>query len=66
MSRRVAFRQSDLERTVRALKAVGETVEGVDIHLDGSFTVLTAKEAANHEPEDALAAWERENGHRAA
>jgi hypothetical protein len=65
LSRRASFTQADVQRAVRALKAVGETVTGVDIRPDGSFTVLTGEKAA----EQALSpyeAWERENGGRAA
>ncbi len=66
MSRRAAFKQADVERAVRALKAVGETVGAVDIRPDGSFRVLTGKEAANDEALSPLEAWEREHGHRAS
>lgn len=62
---RVAFKQCDIERTARALKAVGETIKGVEIRPDGSFRVLTGSEVE----EDVLSpleAWEREHGHGAA
>lgn len=65
MTKRAPFRQSDVERTVRALKAVGETVVGVENTADGGFRVLTA----NGQPEKPLSpleAWEREHGDRAA
>lgn len=60
-----AFRQSDVERAIRAIKAVGETVSGVEIKPDGTFRVLTG---GNSEPEalTPLQAWEREHGDRAA
>lgn len=65
MTRRASFTQADVERAARALKAVGETVGGVEIRPDGSFRVLTGKDA----PEQVLSpleAWERDHGHRAA
>jgi hypothetical protein len=65
VTRSVAFRQSDLERAARALKAVGETVTGVDIRPDGSFTVLTTA-AAPPKALTPLEAWDLEHGDRAA
>ena len=65
MTARATFRQSDVERIARALKAVGETVVGVEQTGEGGFRVLTA----NGQPEKPLSpleAWEREHGDRAA
>lgn len=65
MTARASFRQAEVERTIRALKAVGETVVGVEGTPDGGFRVLTA----NGQPEKPLSpleAWEREHGERAA
>jgi len=65
MTRRATFTQADVERTVRALKAVGETVVGVENTPNGGFRVLTAAS----QPTKALSpleAWEREHGDRAA
>lgn len=62
---KVAFKQCDVERAARALKAVGETVKGVEIRPDGSFRVLTGADVAD-EPLSPLEAWRRGNGHRAS
>lgn len=62
---RVAFKQCDVERAIRAAKAVGETIKGVKIHTDGSFSVLTGAEP-EPEPLSPLEAWRREHGHRAS
>lgn len=65
MTRPATFRQADLERVIRALKAVGETVGSVEIHPDGSFTVLTGAQV-EQKALSPLEAWERGHGHRAA
>lgn len=65
MTRPSGFRQSDIERVAKALKAVGETVGAVDVHPDGSFRVLTGAELAQ-QALSPLEAWERKHGHRAA
>lgn len=65
MSALASFKQSDVERACRALKAVGEQVGGVDILPDGTVRVLTRAEVEQQAP-DEFAAWEREDGHRAA
>lgn len=62
---RVTFKQCDVERTVRALKAVGECIKGVEIKPDGSFRVLTGAEV-EEEPLTPLQAWVRDHGHGAA
>ena len=65
MSRRAAYTQAEIERAARALKAVGETVTGVEHLPNGGFKVLTAANTPQ-KPLSALEAWELENGHRAA
>lgn len=65
MSKRAAYTQADIVRVASALKAVGETVIGVEHLPGGGFKVLTGTEA----PPKALSpleAWEREHGDRAA
>lgn len=65
MTRPARFTQADIQRAVRALQAVGETVTGVDIRPDGSFRVLTAPA----QPKQSLSpfeAWEKQDGERAA
>ena len=60
MERRVTFRQSELERVIRALKAAGEEIGGVEVKPDGAFKVLTVRvSGAKLEPEDAFEQWER-------
>jgi len=61
---KVAFKQCDVERTVRALKAVGESVRGVEIRPDGSFRVLTGTDV-EEKPLSPLEAWRRDHGHHA-
>lgn len=65
MTKAAPYTQADIERAVRALKAVGETVTGVEHLPGGRFRVLTA----SGQPQKALSpleAWELENGGRAA
>lgn len=64
MTRPATFRQSDIKRAIAALKAVGETIAGVDIRPDGSFKVLTETKTA--QPLSPFEAWERQDGERAA
>lgn len=65
MTQRAAFRQADVERIARALKAVGETVVGVEQTPEGGFRVLTSN-GRPEKPLSALETWEREHGDRAA
>jgi hypothetical protein len=65
MTRRAPYTQAEIERVCRALRAVGETVTGVEHLPGGRFRVLTAQ----GQPQKALSvleAWELENGGRAA
>ena len=65
MTRRAPYTQADIERAARALKAVGETVVGVEHLPGGRFRVLTAGDT-EEKALSPLEAWERENGGRAA
>lgn len=65
MNRRAAFRQADVERAIRAAKAVGYQHPTVDILPDGRLRLLTAP-TAEEKPLSPLEAWEQENGGRAA
>lgn len=65
MTKPATFTQAAIKRAALALKAVGETVTGVDIRPDGSFTVLTAS-GSPPKPLTPLEAWELEHGDRAA
>lgn len=65
MTKPATYLQADVERAIRALKAAGETVIGVEGTPEGGFRVLTAQA----HPQQALSpyeAWEREHGERAA
>ena len=64
MSSRATFRQADLERALKAAKAVGYAHPTVDIMPDGRLRLLTAE--AEAKPLSPLEAWEREHGERAA
>lgn len=65
MTRAAPFTQADIQRAAKALKAVGETVTGVEIRKDGSFVVLTAA-APPRKALTPLEAWDLEHGDRAA
>jgi hypothetical protein len=65
MSQPLPFRQSEVTCVIKALKAGGEIILGVERPPEGGFRVLTM--AAQHEkPLSPLEAWEREHGDRAA
>lgn len=59
------FKQSDLQRALRAVKAEGYTDVVVDFPPGGGFRLLTGKEAAETTLSP-LEQWEREHGDRAA
>lgn len=64
MSAKASFRQADVERALRAAKAVGYKHPTVDILPDGRLRLLTSEEA----PTKALSpyeAWKAGNGDRA-
>lgn len=42
---RLTFKQCDVERAVRAAKAVGLVVEAVEISVDGAIRLLTSRPA---------------------
>ena len=60
-----SFKHSDVQRAVKAVKAGGETVSGVEFDPDGTFRVLTGGKRAV-ERLTALQIWERDHGDRAA
>lgn len=64
MTQRATFRQADLERALKAAKAVGYANPTVDILPDGRLRLLTSPQETK--PLSALEAWEREHGDRAA
>lgn len=61
---RASVPQSAIERAMRALKAVGESIASVDARPDGSITILTAK--GDETSVSPLEAWRRQRGGRAA
>jgi len=65
MTRPAPFTQAAIRRAVQALKAVGETVSGVEILPDGTVRVLTGANEPQ-QPLTDLERWERDNGYRAA
>lgn len=65
MTKAARFRQSDLERALRALRAAGETISGVEINPDGSFRVLTGN-LTPKQPRDEYEEWKLRRSHRAA
>ena len=66
MTKRVAFTQADVERIVRALKAVGETVVGVEKTPEGGFLVLTGSPADSKPRLSELERWRQRRGRSAA
>jgi len=65
MTKPTRFTQADVERAIRAAKAVGIEHPAVEIYPDGRIRLLTAP----HGPKKALSPfeeWEQENGGRAA
>lgn len=62
MTARRSFTQAEVERVMRAMKAVGETVGSVDIRPDGSFRVLTGREVEQQATQDPFEVWERARG----
>lgn len=60
MTKALTFTQAAIKRAMSAVKAVGETVTGVEIRPDGSFSVLTVKppESAPYTPKDGPNEWD--------
>lgn len=66
MTKPATFRQADVERIVRALKAVGETVVGVERTADGGFLVLTGSPGDSKPRLSELERWRQKRGRSAA
>jgi hypothetical protein len=67
MSRKVAFRQADVERAFKAAKAVGYSHPTVEIAPDGTLRVLTVETAPQQvAPPSALDGWRAKRGRNAA
>ena len=68
MSRRAVFRQSDIERALKAAQAVGLTVAGYELDADGRLVVFTAdgrpleRIALGDNLDRELADWEADHG----
>jgi hypothetical protein len=65
VTKAASFTQAEVERVVRALKAVGESIRGVDRLPEGGFRVLTGAPAPA-EPASDLERWRKSRGGRAA
>jgi hypothetical protein len=65
MTKPVSFKQSDVERAIRAVTSAGLKVTTVKFNPDGGFAVLTG-DNENEDNLSPLERWERENGLRAA
>lgn len=59
---KVAFKQCDVERVLRALKAVGETDKTVEITREGAIRILTPADNDSEGPLSPLEEWERAHG----
>lgn len=59
---RVAFKQCDIERLLRAAKAVGHEHPSVDVLPDGRLRLLTTPTPEEPAEPSPLEAWEREYG----
>lgn len=59
---KVAFKQCDVERVLRALKAVGDSDKTVEIRPDGAIRILTAADNDSEGPLSPLEEWERAHG----
>lgn len=44
-NREVRFRKSEIKRAIEGVKLAGYDVAGVNMHADGSYTVVTGKPA---------------------
>lgn len=67
MTRPSPFRQSDVERLLRAAKAVGYPYPTVDKLPDGRLRLLTEPKATEQPAADPFAEWEKtQSGGRAA
>lgn len=59
-----SFRQADVARAVRGVKAGGERVASVEITPEGRILILTGSN--EEQPVSALEAWRKKRGGRAA
>lgn len=64
MSRAAAVTQAQIERSLRALKAVGERIASVKNEPGGAVSILTPD--GREIPVSPLEAWERKHGGHAA
>jgi hypothetical protein len=53
------FRQGDLTRVVKAVRAAGVEVARVEVDKAGRIVVVTAKEGENQPPEGEANEWDR-------
>lgn len=64
MSKRVPFTQADVERAIRVLRKMGQTVTGFETTEEG-FRILTA-EGPPPKAQSPYEQWKTKNGGRAA
>ncbi len=65
MGRRVAFRQADVQRAVKGVKAAGVEVDRVEIDQSGKIVIVSGKADVADGEIDHLAAWRAERDARA-
>ena len=65
MSRVVRFRQADISRAVKGVKAAGIPVSQIEIGLDGRI-VITSGEPQGSPPRDEYTNWKESRNARAA
>ncbi len=65
MVKRVAFRQADVQRAVRGVKAAGVEVGRVEIDQAGKIVIVSGKADVTDGEIDHLAAWRAERDARA-
>ena len=65
MSRVVRFRQADISRAVKGVRAAGIPVSRIEIDLDGRI-VITSGEPQVNPPRDEYTSWKESRNARAA
>jgi hypothetical protein len=64
MGRAAAFKLSDVQRAVKAVKAAGLRVHAVEVAPDGTIRVLTTAPGGLGTEDPVVVAWERMHGLR--
>lgn len=66
MSRPATFKQSDIQRAIKAAKAMDLPVTGYEITAEGTIRILTAPVIKADAPTDTYGGWKKSRGDRAA